>query len=212
VLKLSAPDTGVLFVLSGPSGVGKSTLIHHARTVVPGLGFSVSATTRDPREGEVDGRDYHFLDRSRFEAMLADGAFLEHAEVYGRYYGTPAGPIREAMGRGESILLDIDVQGAAQVRAALPEAVTVFILPPDRASLRARLQGRGTDSEAIIDGRMRKADEQLAACGSYDHLIVNDDLETAKHLLVGVLTAALTRTSHRHTLVSQWTGSSLPRG
>lgn len=205
-LRLTLPDVGVLFVVSGPSGVGKSTLVRHALDVVPGLAFSVSATTRGPRAGEVEGRDYHFLDEAAFVARVAAGGFLEHAEVYGKRYGTLRAPVDEALQRGSSILLDIDVQGAAQVRSRRPDAVTVFVLPPSRAALEARLRGRGTDGDEVIARRMAEAQQQLAGCGAYDHLVVNDDLETARHVFTGVLLGALTARHRRESLVRSWAG------
>lgn len=205
--RVRAPERGALFVLSGPSGVGKSTLIRHVLEAVPHLGFSVSATTRPPRPGEVDGVHYHFLDENTFLQRVAEGAFLEHAGVYGRRYGTLAAPTEQALSEGRSLLLDIDVQGAEQVDDVMPEAVRIFILPPDRHTVERRLRARGTDDESVIQRRLADMDEQLQGCGDYDYLVVNDDLDAAKAQLAGVLLAEMGRT-HRHPgLVSLWTGS-----
>jgi guanylate kinase len=205
MLRFDPPDTGVLVVVSGPSGVGKSTLIRGLLHRVPDLGFSVSATTRAPRAGETDGVDYHFLSDEGFASGLASGAFLEHAEVYGRRYGTLAAPVQKALAGGHSILLDIDVQGARQVRAGMPEAVNVFLLPPDRATVEARLRGRGTDDEAVVQRRLDEMDVQLADLNRYDYLVVNDDLQTAIELLCSVVLAEMSRCGRRNSLVQRWT-------
>lgn len=193
----TAPDIGALFVVSGPSGSGKTTLLHAALTAVPGLEFSVSATTRAPRAGERDGVDYHFVTREAFAELLRTGALLEHAEVYGNYYGTPRAPVDAALAEGRSIVLDIDVQGAAQVRRAHPEAVSVFVLPPNLAAIEARLRARGLDDAAIVARRVREADEQLAEADTYDYLVMNDDLASAHAQFQAVLVAELLRRSRR---------------
>lgn len=201
----SRPDRGVVLVVSGPSGVGKSTLIGHVRERLPDLAFSVSATTRAPRPGERDGVDYAFLDDAAFRTRLAAGDFLEHAEVYGHLYGTPRRPVEALVAEGRSVLLDIDAQGAAQVRHTLPEAVHVMILPPCLDELERRLRSRGTDSDAVIARRMAQAGEQVRAAPGYDYLVVNDDLDTACAQLLGVLLAELARLSrqrsHLHALL-----------
>ena len=193
----TAPDIGALFVVSGPSGSGKTTLLHAALTAVPGLEFSVSATTREPRAGERDGVDYHFVTREAFAELLRTGALLEHAEVYGNYYGTPRAPVDAALAEGRSIVLDIDVQGAAQVRRAHPEAVSVFVLPPNLAAIEARLRARGLDDAAIVARRVREADEQLAEADTYDYLVMNDDLASAHAQFQAVLVAELLRRNRR---------------
>ncbi len=193
----TVPDVGALFVVSGPSGSGKTTLLQAALHAVPGLEFSVSATTRPARAGERDGVDYHFVSREAFLALLADGALLEHAEVYGNFYGTPRRPVEAALAEGRSIVLDIDVQGAAQVRAAHPEAVSVFVLPPNLAAIESRLRARGLDDDGIVARRVREADEQLAEAGRYDYLVMNDDLESAHAQFEAVLVAELLRRSRR---------------
>ncbi len=204
MIAVQAPDRGVLFVVSGPSGVGKSTLLSRVFERVPGLSFSVSATTRPPRPGEQDGREYHFLSAEQFIQYRATGALLEWAEVYNHAYGTPRAPVEQVLQSGRSMVLDIDVRGAAQVRQALPEAVSIYLLPPDMESLRARLQARNQDGPEVIERRMRQASQQLSACGDYDYLVRNDDLDNATTILVGIFLAELHRRSRRDGWVRAW--------
>lgn len=198
-----APDRGALFVVTGPSGVGKSTLIKAARQVVPGLGFSVSATTRAPRPGEKDGVDYHFLEPAEFERRVRDGAFLEHAGVYEKRYGTPREPVEQALASGRSLILDIDVEGHRQVVRSGVDAVSIMLLPPSLQTLRARLEARGTDDAATIDRRMALVRTQLQDVATYDHVLVNDDLDTAHRTFQGVLLAALSRPAQHPSLLRQ---------
>ena len=200
------PDRGALFVVSGASGSGKTTLLERAFSRLPELEFSVSATTRAPREGETDGVDYHFLGAEAFGRLRTGGALLEWAEVYGCCYGTPRAPVEHALSEGRSILLDIDVQGARQIRGHLPEAITIGILPPDLASLARRLRQRSLDSEEDIQRRIAEAMVQIEACGEFDYLVVNDDLETAHTLFEAILLSELSRTSRRPGLVERMTG------
>ncbi len=195
------PDRGVLFVISGPSGVGKSTLIKEALAQVPDLAFSVSATTRAPRPGEQDGVDYHFLSHEAFEQRVEAGAFLEFATVYDRSYGTLRGPTDEALDAGASLVLDIDVKGARQVRARLADAVSVMIVPPDLAALEARLRARATDPPEVVERRMAMVAEQVGAVGEYDYVVVNDDLATAHRVFQGVLFAEMSRVRRRGSVV-----------
>lgn len=197
MLHLRHSDRGVLFVVSGPSGAGKSTLIDHLRAQIPGLGFSVSATTRSPRPGDVEGQTYHFLSDAEFEAMIADGALYEHARVYGRWYGTPRASVDAMLAAGRSVILDIDVQGAAQVRAITSNAVHVFILPPDVDTLARRLRGRGTDQPEVVTRRLADAGEQLRGAVNYDYLVVNDDLQVAKNEIEAIFVAETARRPRR---------------
>ena len=190
------PDRGVLFVISGPSGVGKSTLVKAALARIPGLSFSVSATTRAPRPGEQDGREYHFVTRDQFDKKVAEGAFLEHAVVYDHRYGTLRSEVESALSRGRSLVLDIDVQGSRQIRERMPEAVHLFILPPSISALEQRLRSRG-DDPAVVERRMKQAHHQLLWSSSYDYIVVNDDLTAAHAALQGVLLAQMSRTSRR---------------
>src|SRR4030081_3821914 len=174
---------GVLFIISAPSGSGKSTLVNQLRTLVEGLDFSVSYTTRAPRGSEEDGREYHFVTREQFEAMIARGEFLEWAEVFGNYYGTALSALEHAKALGKDLLLDIDVQGAMQVMKKLPEAVSIFILPPSPRVLQMRLRNRSeaenmTD-EAVIEQRLDEAQHELKRIRSYKYALVNDVLDQA---------------------------------
>ena len=199
------PDRGALFVITGASGTGKTTLVKEALRVIPALSYSVSATTRTPRVGEADGRDYHFVSQERFEALVAEDAFLEWAEVYGNRYGTPRGPVEDALSSGQSILLEIDAQGAAQIRSAMPAAIGIFILPPSIEVIEQRLRGRSTDAEAVIARRLADARLQLDRCGEFDYLLVNDHLASAHAQLQSIIIAELLRRTRRSSLVRQFT-------
>jgi guanylate kinase len=168
-----------VFVITGPSGVGKGTLIGSLLERVPGLELSTSATTRPPRRGERDGREYHFLDPEEFERRVDAGEFLEHATYSGHRYGTLRSEVDERLGEGRSVLLEIEVQGARQVRSSMPEAVQIFIAPPEREALGERLRRRGTDSEEAIAARLETADRELAAASEFPHRVVNDDVQRA---------------------------------
>lgn len=180
-----------VFVITGPSGVGKGTLISMLLSRVPDLELSVSATTREPRAGEVEGRDYHFLSPEEFDHRIEREDFLEFATYSGNRYGTLRSEVRKRLEAGHSVVLEIEVQGASQVRAAMRESVQVFIAPPDPAVLRQRLESRGTDSAAAIDARLKVAEVELAAQGDFDHLVVNADLERAAGDLEGIVRAEL---------------------
>jgi guanylate kinase len=168
-----------VFVITGPSGVGKGTLISRLLERVANLTLSVSATTREPREGEVDGREYHFLSPQEFERRMDADDFLEFATYSGNRYGTLRSEVERCVAAGHSVVLEIEVQGAQQVRAAMPESVQIFIAPPDPSHLRRRLEGRGTDSPDAIDSRLETAELELAVQGDFDHRVVNDDLNRA---------------------------------
>jgi guanylate kinase len=200
----SEPDRGALFVVTGASGTGKTTLVQAALSNVPGLRFSVSATTRPIRTGETDGVDYQFMDRPSFEARVDAGAFLEWAEVYGNLYGSLKAPISETLATGQSILLDIDTKGAEQVRQATEEAVTIFVLPPSLQVLSARLRGRATDSEEVISRRIREAQSQLSECGRFDYLVINDHLPSAHDQFQAILVAELLRAGRSPTLIQRF--------
>jgi guanylate kinase len=180
-------DVAKVFVITGPSGVGKGTLIARLLETVPGLELAISATTRAPRPGEVDGRDYHFLSEEEFASRAEAGEFLEHATYGGNRYGTPRSEVERRLAEGVSVALEIEVQGARQVREAMDEAVLVFIAPPDRTALRARLEGRGTDTTEEIEGRMRTAELELDAQPEFAHVVLNDEIERAAADLAGIV-------------------------
>jgi guanylate kinase len=178
-------------VITGPSGVGKGTLIRGLLEEMPELELSVSATTRRPRPGERDGVDYHFLTPEQFEARVKEGDFLEHATYSGNRYGTLRSEVERRLREGRPVVLEIEVQGARQVRAAMPEAVAVFIAPPSREALRARLIGRGTDTPEQVETRMQSAEQELAAQPEFSHVVVNDRLEAATRELARIVRAEL---------------------
>ncbi len=180
-----------VFVITGPSGVGKGTLIAGLLERVPELELSVSATTRQPRDGEGDGRDYHFLTPEEFDRRVEAGDFLEFATYSGNRYGTLRSEIERRLEAGHSVVLEIEVQGARQVRAAMPESVQIFIAPPEPAALRQRLLDRGKDSTEAIDARLAVAAQELAAKDEFAHQVVNDELDRAARELEGVVRAEL---------------------
>jgi guanylate kinase len=182
---------GLLIILSSPSGAGKSTLAKRLMAWDPTLRFSVSATTRAPRPGEEDGREYYFRSREAFEKMVAEGEMLEHAEVFGNFYGSPKGPVEAAMEEGRDTLFDIDWQGGQQIRNSSlgKDVVSIFILPPSIAALESRLRTRAQDSDEVIAGRMAKSQAEISHWAEYDYVLVNDDLDKAEADLKTILMA-----------------------
>jgi guanylate kinase len=182
---------GLLLILSSPSGAGKSTLARKLMAWDPTMRFSVSATTRAPRPGEVDGREYDFVTRTDFEDMVKRGQMLEHAEVFGNFYGSPRAPVEAAMADGRDTVFDIDWQGGQQIRASAlaRDVVSVFILPPSIAELDRRLRTRGQDSAEVIAGRMAKSESEISHWGEYDYVIVNDDIDISFNALTTILEA-----------------------
>jgi guanylate kinase len=179
---------GQLFVISAPSGAGKTTILKTVLTTLPAVGFSVSHTTRSPRPGEENGRDYFFVDREEFSALREQGDFLEWAEVHGNFYGTSGQTVNTHLGRGQDLILDIDVQGAEQLRARPGFAATfIFIAPPSLAELKRRLSGRQTDSAETIALRLHNATRELEAADRYDYIIINDELDQAKAMLTAII-------------------------
>lgn len=174
-------------MIAGPSGVGKGTIVRRLVQRLPRLRVSVSATTRPPRPAERDGVDYRFVSEAEFSRLIAEGELLEWAEVFGHRYGTPAAPVREALARGEDVVLEIDVQGAFQVRERDPSAVLVLIEPPSMTELERRLRERGTEDEARLTERLATAERELAQRDAFDHVVVNDDLERAVDQLVAII-------------------------
>ena len=183
------PHPGNVFVVSAPSGAGKSTLVQRLVATVPGLIFSISFTTRKPRPGEVDGRDYFFVDDDRFDAMVRAGGFVEWVQVYGHRYGTGRAWLEGVLATGQDVLLDIETTGALHLKQAVPDANMIFILPPSAAALEERLRGRGKDSEEQIAIRVQHARHELELYPAYDFLILNDDLELAYRQLEGIVNA-----------------------
>jgi guanylate kinase len=190
------PDKPIV-VLSGPSAVGKSTLVRCLRDRVPDLYFSVSATTRDPRPGETDGVDYRFVTPAQFQHLIDDGALLEWAEIHGGLHrsGTPCGPVHEAAAAGRPVLIEVDLAGARAIKKALPDSITVFLAPPSWAALEARLTGRGTESPEVMDRRLTTARAELAAQGDFDVVVVNSELESACEGLIALLVGTAPETA-----------------
>ena len=190
-------EKGKLFVISGPSGAGKSTVVNRAIGGRQDVCFSTSVTTRAPRPGEIDGQDYFFIDKERFDEMAAKGELLEHAVYVNNCYGTPRAFVEEKLAEGLNVLLDIEVQGARQVRDRMPEAVKIFVVPPTLDELRRRLERRGTDTPEAIEGRLARARQEYAEATFYDYIIVNDDAVTAAAELTAIITAEHCRAADR---------------
>jgi guanylate kinase len=198
-----ADRRGLLIILSSPSGAGKSTLARRLRAWDPSIRFSVSATTRAPRSGETHGVEYFFHGRDEFDAMVREGALLEHAEVFGNFYGSPKGPVLAALDEGADVLFDIDWQGGQQVRNSLraEDVVSVFVLPPSIAELEQRLSARGQDSDAVIADRMTRARDEISHWAEYDYVLVNTDIDKAEGELRAIVTAERLKRSRQGGLV-----------
>ena len=176
-----SPFLGRLIVLTGPSGVGKGTLLHALLKRHPELYYSVSVTTRSPRLGEINGENYYFISRTKFEQLVSEGEFLEWAEFAGNYYGTPREAVLNQIQSGKLVVLEIELKGARQIRASFPDALSIFVLPPSVKELERRIRGRAQDSDEAIAVRLGQAEEEIQAAGEFDVQIVNDDLENALH-------------------------------
>lgn len=182
-------DTGTLYIVSAPSGAGKTSLVAALVEKLPRLKISVSHTTRPRREGEVEGVNYHFIEREAFVKLMEQGRFLEHAEVFGNLYGTSADWVADMLRAGEDVILEIDWQGAAQIRKLMPEAVSIFILPPCLKTLAGRLRGRASDHDHVIEQRLAGAREEMSHYAEFDYLVVNDNFERALHELACIVEA-----------------------
>jgi len=195
---------GLLIVLSGPSGVGKGTVCSRLRGLLPELVYSVSATTRPPREGEVDGVHYYFKTREQFRAMIEADELLEWAEYVGNYYGTPKSVVQRTIGEGKDIILEIDVQGALKVKERFPESLLIFLLPPSLEELKRRIVGRGTETEAAIRSRMAAAVEELKLMKHYDYAVVNDTPDSACGRIQSIMAAEKCRRWRYDPVVESW--------
>ena len=194
---------GLLIILSSPSGAGKSTLARRLMTWDPSLAFSVSSTTREMRTEEVDGKDYFFVDEAKFKQQVSDGDMLEHAHVFGKFYGSPKGPVEAAISEGQDVLFDIDWQGAQQIlNSALQKHVlSIFILPPSIVELQRRLEGRGQDTAETIGKRMQKSWDEISHWSGYDYVLINDDLDATEEKLKSIVTSERLRRSQQPGLV-----------
>lgn len=184
---------GLLFIISGPAGSGKGTIVSRVRELAQ-FDFSVSATTRKPRPTETDGVHYYFIDKADFERKIADGEMLEYAQYVGNYYGTPRKPVEDALESGRNIVLDIEVKGAMQVKETMPEAVMIYILPPDYKTLLERIRGRGTETEEVIQKRMSEARVEIETFPKYDYVVINDTVEKAAADVLSILHTEKMRT------------------
>lgn len=197
---------GNLIVYSGPSGVGKGTILAPYLCANPHAMLSVSVTTRSPRPGETDGVEYCFVSRERFEEMIANDGLLEYAQYSGNYYGTPRAQVEERLAQGYDVVLEIEVQGATQIRKSFPEAVFVFVLPPSFETLEQRLAGRGTEPPEVVETRLRAAREELACAKDYDYVLVNDNAEDARNQLAAIIMAAGCKTEHMLNFIDKVSG------
>ncbi len=194
---------GKTFIISGPSGVGKGTIVKALMQERKDVVLSVSATTREPRSGEVDGVHYHFIDVERFRGLIEEDAFLEYAEYVGNFYGTPKKFVDEAMENGKDVILEIDVQGAVQVSAKRPDAITIFVVPPSWDVLEQRLRNRGTDSEEKLQKRLVRAKVELQAAASYQYMVINDTVDEAVREVAAIMLAEHCRPGERMQLLSE---------
>lgn len=194
---------GTLFIVSGPSGSGKDTVLGRLLAAHPEIQLSISSITRPMRQGEVEGEKYHFITREAFEQMLRENALLESNVYLGNYYGTPRAPVEEAIAAGRDMILEIDVNGAAKVRAQMPEAVSIFIMPPSLEVLEQRLSGRGTEDAETVRGRLKEAVGEIARAVDYDYIVVNDDLDEAVESLTAVIVGQRAKIARQKYLIDE---------
>ena len=192
---------GQIFVITAPSGTGKTTIIRAVRESVSGIGYCVSHTTREPRDGEVEGKHYHFVSRKDFEQMIDARQFVEWAHVYSHLYGTSYSSMEDELSLGEDLLLDLDIQGADAIKRHFPESLSIFILPPSMEILEERLRGRATNDREDVDLRMKKAEEEIRRCGEYDFIVVNDDLAQTVSEVEAIILAQRARAKRRYPLI-----------
>jgi len=200
--KIKEPQ-GLLLVVSGPSGAGKGTICNLMRKALPELAYSVSVTTRQPREGEVDGKDYFFKTVAQVKDMIFRGELLEYAQVYGNYYGTPKPYVQQLLNEGKDVLLEIDIQGALQIKKVFPDGVFVFVVPPTLSELRARIYNRGKDTEEVIEKRLKEATHELRYASKYDYIIVNDIAEKAAGRVLTLLEAERYRAGRTYFIIDK---------
>ena len=196
-------NKGLLIVVSGPSGTGKGTVCTELLTQTPELAYSISATTRKPRTGEIDGQNYYFLNKATFEKMIGDGGFLEYANVYGNYYGTPLGKIEERLAAGEDILLESDTQGPLNVMKKCPEGLFIFLLPPSIGELERRIRGRGSETEDSLGKRLGAAKAEIAIGKKYDYIVVNDTVKNAVKHIKSIMIAEHCRVSRNEDKIEE---------
>ena len=195
--------SGQLYVITGPSGVGKSTIIRRLRKQVPGVGYSVSHTSRKPRKKEADGVNYHFVDRATFEKMIGEKAFVEWAEVYDDLYGTSFSSLRSQTDQGLDVVMDLDRQGAKNIKKSFADSILIYILPPSLEELEKRLRGRASDDEAEIRARLEKARKEIENCAAYDHIIFNENLDKTLEEVTSIILSERSRSSRRLPLVEK---------